>query len=108
LKNDLGLVRQTPPVLTRAPLDLALEFRVDLSDQHIGHLISMISNTAGENNHSAACFASLAYFFITRSRFSFEIWSMKRTPLRWSISCWMQVAKMPSASTSCNLPSRSR
>ena len=33
---------------------------------------------------------------------------MNSTPLRWSISCWMQVANSPSASTSCALPSISR
>ena len=33
---------------------------------------------------------------------------MKSTPLRWSISCWTQVASSPSASASTVLPSRLR
>ena len=40
-------------------------------------------------------FAALANFLMTRSRLSLEMWSMNRTPLRWSISCCRQVASRP-------------
>ena len=48
--------------------------------------------------------ASLRTRATARSRFSRERWSMKRTPLRWSISCWMQTAKRPWASSVTSLP----
>ena len=46
---------------------------------------------------SPARFAAFWNFLITRSRLSFEMWSMKRTPSRWSISCCSTVASSPSA-----------
>src|SRR4029077_18646067 len=49
---------------------------------------------------SVSRFAALANFLITRERLSLEMWSMKSTPLRWSISCCRQVANRPFASTS--------
>src|SRR5882724_6827876 len=57
--------------------------------------------------YSAARLAALENFFSTRSRLSLDRGSTNSTPLRWSISCWMQVANRPSASSSCTLPSRS-
>ena len=45
----------------------------------------------------SARLAALANFLTTRSRLSLEMWSMNRTPLRWSISCCRQVARRPVA-----------
>ncbi len=57
---------------------------------------------------SRVCFfKSFTSVFISENTF-FSIRSMKRMPSRWSTSCWMQRAKRPSHSSSCETPSKSR
>ena len=48
----------------------------------------------------------LAFFTLSTARWRFrrERWSIKSVPSRWSISCWMQTAYMPSAISSTSLP----
>src|SRR6266566_641217 len=99
----------------RAILDLPFQFSVNVSDQKVWHgppsfdIIDIIiaSNMSSGfrslreyftpfglpaclcvySASSVSRLAALANFLITRERLSLEMWSMKSTPLRWSISC---------------------
>ena len=62
---------------------------------------------AGAHVSRSFCKRDLASFFSRRSRFKRERWSIKRTPFKWSISCWMHTPNRPSASPSQRLPPRS-
>jgi exodeoxyribonuclease III len=74
-------------------------FRVFRGSRNRPLLAGMAAQAASS---SRAAFFTLA---TARSRFRRERWSRKRMPSRWSISCWMQTAKRPSASSSTGLPS---
>ena len=49
---------------------------------------------ADDLGHQAAILSRAAFLTLVtaRSRLRRDRWSMKSTPLRWSISCWMQTA----------------
>lgn len=58
-------------------------------------LRSARSDRSGHAFSLSLILACLMNFFVTRSRLSLEIWSMNKTPLRWSISCWRAVDSKP-------------
>src|SRR5690606_8943826 len=62
---------------------------------------------AGTIQALAACLRAFSSRFSSMPRFSADRWSTNTLPSRWSISCWMQTASGPSASTTNSLPAAS-
>src|SRR6185369_12596638 len=62
-------------------------------------------NTEGGHQSFPSCSRFLRYFRRKMSLLSCEMWSMKRMPSRWSISCWKAMARSPSAFQVISSPS---